>query len=184
MLLEFCRPRSKQTWPPPKDEVILRRKTQALVLLPARDLRLDGLELPLQPKHTAAIGTGRLAFPACHGSTQGHAATPALLSIERTLGSLPAAIPAPQAMSLFVPNHTGPEKPNLSGSRPDGKVLLTYVSLPHSGCYPAASLQPVQGVERHRRLTSSEGSATPWFSDSKWKLSGSRSALIMTPPAL
>jgi hypothetical protein len=81
-LLKFCRPGSEKAWPPPLDKVILRRKTQALVLLPARDLRLDGLELPLQPKHAAAIGTGRLAFPACHGSTQGHTATPALLSIE------------------------------------------------------------------------------------------------------
>jgi hypothetical protein len=147
-LLEFCRPGSEEAWPPPQDKMILHRKTQALVLLPARDLRLDGLELPLQPKHTAAIGRGRLAFPACHGSTQGHTATPALLSIERTLGSLPAAIPTPQAMSLFVPNHTGPVKLSLSGSRADGKVLLTYVSLPHSGCCPAASLQPVQGTRK------------------------------------
>jgi transposase len=41
-----------------------------------------------------------------------------------------------------------------------------------------------QAVKRHRRLTPGEGSPTPWLSNSKRKLSGSRSALMMTLPTL
>jgi hypothetical protein len=51
--------------------VILRRKSQSFVRFSACDFRLNGLELPLKPKQMVAIRTGRLAFPACHWSTQG-----------------------------------------------------------------------------------------------------------------
>jgi hypothetical protein len=42
--------------------VILRRKTQALVLLATCDLRLNGLEFPLQLKDTATIRGVGLRF--------------------------------------------------------------------------------------------------------------------------
>jgi len=37
-----------------------------------------------------------------------------------------------------------------------------------------APLMMVTDVERHRRLPPVKGRPTPWFGDSKWKLSGSR----------
>jgi hypothetical protein len=51
-------------------------------------------------------------------------------------------------------------------------------------CLPQGAGTRRMCVERHRRLTPGEGSATPWLSDLKWNSTGARSAPIMTLPTL
>jgi hypothetical protein len=85
--------------------MVLRGKTQAVVLFPARDFGLDGLELPLKPKHTTAVKRDRFAFPVGHGSTQGVPATSAFFSEQRTNAwQLAGRYVAPRLVFLFVPS--------------------------------------------------------------------------------